>query len=259
MTKLSQYIGKYIDEFFTKYVDKIVDEYALDRNELQRIFNECIEKENGKKETVEVRGDVTNLCEYTYLRGNKQGTTCTSKKKNGQFCAKHMPKEEKKEKPKEPKEKGTKEEEPKVLKKNKIIDKWWHEKTKLVFKSDQDKIVFATYKNNVLADLTEDDIKLCQQYGFKYDVPVKEPLQKKQKREDEINTLNKSAKDVEYYIKNMIEKDEEEDEEEEEEVVEEEVVEEEEVEIRNEEEEEEEELEEEEEEVEEEEEMDEED
>jgi len=233
---LSQYVGMYIN----KVIERLESEYSLKKEELQKLFDECMEneakekpkeksKEPIKKETKE---KTTNSCEYMYLRGTKMGTTCTSKKKNDQFCAKHIPKDkEKKEKEPEkekeyrmksvPQVKEDVEVNNKILKKNKIIDKWWHEKTKLVFKSDVDKIVFATYKNNALEDLTDKDIELCQQYGFKYEIPVREPKQKKQK----IDNFNETSKDVEYHIKNMIKKDEEDEEEEdEEEVVEEEEV-----------------------------------
>jgi hypothetical protein len=254
MTQLSRYVGTYIDEVFMKYIEKLETEYSLDKEKLKKLFDECMEI----KEEVPNKApkEKTNLCEYMYLRGNKMGTTCTSKKKNEQYCAKHIPKDkEKKENEGKYRMKSVpqlKQDEPNkfVLKKNKIIDKWWHEPTKFVFKSDVDRIVYATYKNNVLEDLTEKDIEICQQYGFKYDIPVKEPMQKKQK----IESVNKKAKDVEYYIKNMIKVEEEEEEEEEveEEEEEEEEKEEEMEEIKDEEEEEEEMEEEEEEEMEEE-------
>ena len=51
---------------------------------------------------------------------------------------------------------------------NKEINKFWHPESELIFKSKDERVVIGSYKNNKINKLSDDDIMLCEQYGFKY-------------------------------------------------------------------------------------------
>ena len=73
MTSLSQYVGNYIN----KVIERLESEYSLNKKDLQKLFDECMENEPKEKSKEPKTKETTNSCEYMYLRGNKMGTTCT--------------------------------------------------------------------------------------------------------------------------------------------------------------------------------------
>ena len=104
---------------------------------------------------------------------------------------------------------------------NKELNKWWHVESKLVFKSNKEKIVVGIYKNDIYTDLCEDDIEECNKYGFKYEIKQSDILQPKKieplvkKTEQKIiekknigsitQQINTHAKNVEDVINDMLE------------------------------------------------------
>jgi hypothetical protein len=54
----------------------------------------------------------------------------------------------------------------KILRRNKTIDKLWHEETGMVFESIEDRRVVSRLVNGELIDLTEDDVRTCKSFGF---------------------------------------------------------------------------------------------
>jgi hypothetical protein len=128
-------------------------------------------------------------CPYVFSKGENKGTICNSKPKSGcQYCSKHQKFEgvgqtEKKKLPKAKsissassvassvgvKKSPSKKPVERILRLNKDIDKFWDEDTQLVFKSRDERVVIGSYRDEKMNNLTEDDINLCQQYGFKYE------------------------------------------------------------------------------------------
>ena len=58
-----------------------------------------------------------------------------------------------------------------VLKKLKALDAIYHQETKLVFNDDKVVIGIFDSQTKKLLPLDEDSIKLCEQWGFKYEIP----------------------------------------------------------------------------------------
>jgi len=199
--------------------------------------------------------DPDSLCSFIYLRGQKKGTRCTRKRKrDADVCSQHA-KKEKTDTPTTIEVKPAKEASKKpsiILRINKIINKYWHPETGMVFKSKDEKVVIGIYKDNALHDLSEEDIPVCIENRFQYifnnrrlvmkngdekeeeedeEEEVSEPQQKKAKTIDEsFIQINKEARNVEGIIKDMFDygggacesKNCDEDEEEEDEIIEEE-------------------------------------
>jgi hypothetical protein len=161
-------------------------------------------------------------CAYKFTKGKQQGEMCSSiAKDNSQYCSKHMKFEDSGQKELKynplpaPVEKSV----DRLVRLNKEINKWWHAESKLVFKSNKEKIVIGIYKNEIYSDLCEDDIEECNKYGFKYEIksepePKKiEPsikkaeLKKIEKKSIGAIThqINTDAKNVEDVISDMLE------------------------------------------------------
>ena len=122
-------------------------------------------------------------CPYIYTRGENKGEQCGGKTKEGVvYCSRHKKFEEvgQMEKKKMPQSKtisakaGPKKTSPpkkqidKTLRMNKEINKFWHPESELIFKSKDERVVIGSYKNKTINKLSDDDIMLCEQYGFKY-------------------------------------------------------------------------------------------
>lgn len=120
-------------------------------------------------------------CSYVLLRGPKKGTMCgcTVKNPDHEFCPKHNSgggdedgDDEKKVKKANPTDDAPTQ--PVVtatstlLRKNKSIDKLWHESTGLVFESSTNRVVIGKCEGDEVKPLSQDDIAVCKQNGFKF-------------------------------------------------------------------------------------------
>lgn len=185
------------------------------------------ERDNTREAELKELAVDPSCCPYYIKRGPKANTICGSKKRKGnEFCGKHTKKEDKsvkKVEEKEEEDEGEKKETgdvPKkknlVLRMNKVINKWWHSESGLVFKSSDDKVVIGVFKDDQIVDLSDTDIEKCIAYKFRYEVTKRKRSDeeeeeeeeavetKKQKTEDnDFINLNKSAKNVEALIKEM--------------------------------------------------------
>ena len=135
-------------------------------------------------------------CPYVYIKGKKEGQTCNSKTKKGNvYCSRHKKFEgttvTKKKKILPTVKKTKKQIEPDItLVFNKTINKIWHNKTRLVFKSKDELIVIGKYIEGELTKLTEEDINTCKSNRFIYDkncVEVNEENKQEQKMDDDCN------------------------------------------------------------------------
>ena len=234
-------ISQSIQTLFEKICDKWED---IDINELHAIWNEdnaiqvATKKSADKKvketsKTTEKKenskeADTEDGCPYVFAKGEKEGSTCGSKPKTGcEYCSRHqkfegigqdtkkkLPKAKTQasnsisekassvKKAKSPPKKSIE----RVIKINKDINKYWNAETQLVFKSKDERVVYATFRDEKLEELNDDDVMLCEQYGFKYEKgPLKEEVEevedekveesKKKKEEIKIEKVEKKKKE----------------------------------------------------------------
>jgi len=220
-----------------EYNERICEKYELNMEELEELWKEVSGGEAPKKkrgpakkkddstpstpkESKAKSKEVEDGCPYVFIKGKNEGQTCNSKPKDGAtYCSRHTKCEEtgQKEKKKIPsaktvasknedKDKKKKDEKPKiVIRMNKDINKYWNPETKLVFKSKEERVVIGNYDNNTLNKLTDDDIAVCEKYGFKY-----EKEEKKKFLTEEIDKTNMEAKNIENVLKEICDDDDEE-------------------------------------------------
>ena len=194
MNNLLKGIENAINNAIEEYSGLIVKKYNLDPKELEEIWNSVcktnkITINTNVKKCPEVKTDLKNIssdggCPYVFSKGKNSGEVCNGKPKNGcQYCSKHSKFEgvgqsEKKVTPSKKsisKTSNTKKKSPEpkstdiIIRKNPEINKFWDPKTELVFRSQDDRVVIGSYRDEKLNKLVNDDILLCEQYGFKYD------------------------------------------------------------------------------------------
>ena len=123
------------------------------------------------------------MCPYVFTRGENKGEICGCKPKNGnKYCSKHKkyegePQKEKKVLPSgkksivsPSKKTPPKEQSPEtILRKHKVLDKYWHRETDMVFKSGTERIVIGKCVNDKLVSLTEEDIDVCKSRRWQYE------------------------------------------------------------------------------------------
>jgi len=198
-----------IKKTFEEYSTLISQKYSIDLKELENVWNDVCKNTKinlSKASNDKVENNVENkeekfikkaekkidkdektsgtICPYVYSKGQNAGEVCGSKPKSGcEYCSKHSKFEGvgQQEKKKMPKAKSISSETvkkskspskkplEKVIRLNKDIDRWWNTETQLVFKSRDERIVVASYRDEKINELTDDDILLCEQYGFKYE------------------------------------------------------------------------------------------
>lgn len=228
-----------------EYNNRICEKYKLNIEELETLWKEVSGSEAPKKKRGPAKKkdestpstpkkaktkskEVEGGCPYVFIKGKNEGQTCNSKPKEGAtYCSRHAKCEEtgQKEKKKIPsaktvssknedKDKKKKDEKPKiVIRMNKDINKYWNPETKLVFKSKEERVVIGNYDNNTLNKLTDDDVAVCEKYGFKYEKeeektkPNEKEIKKKSLAE-EIDKTNMEAEDIENVLKEICDEEE---------------------------------------------------
>lgn len=229
---------KLIEKVIDEYIEKVAKTYGHSIEDLKKLLNEEMQPpaQQPKVEApaapvqVQVLQQAQPLCQYILSRGARAGNICgTKKKKNSDFCCQHSKKMAVEEQPVIIVNEAPKKPNP-VLRMNKIIGKWWHPDSALVFKSSEEKIVIGIFKDNQLVDLSEEDVQTCVAHKFKYvfnkrkrdeieedEAEIITEKNKKQKIDDKFIEVNKSAKNVEVLIKEMFNNHNEEDDDENEE------------------------------------------
>jgi hypothetical protein len=206
---VKKYFDEYIDKVSTKFsiskkdLEDILNNIVEDSEKVENNTNKKEEKVENKKEKVENKKEKvekktnkiekesnSNSCPYVFSKGENKGEICGSKPKTGcEYCSKHQKFEgvgqnEKKQLPKAKtsptprKTKNSPEKKPieKVIRLNKEIDKWWDSDTELIFKSRDERIVIGSYRDGKINNLTDDDILLCEKFGFRYERKEEEKL-----------------------------------------------------------------------------------
>ena len=162
-----------IYEYILKpFINSVSVKYKINEKDLLDLL-ENINNLDQTKENVKVEKESVPTCPYMYTKGKLANTVCGVKlKKNSTFCSKHkmfktkavceQVKEEVKEEVKENL----------VLRKHKKLNMLWHSPTSMVF--DNEKKVAGVCKNNILEELTDEDIKICKEMSFAYKVYKKD-------------------------------------------------------------------------------------
>ena len=161
---------KKVESIVIEFIKNVSEKYDIDIKDLENMWKE---KSKEIKKTTKSETKITGKCEYVFVKGEKKGTICLSKTKDGNFCSKHKGKTSSDAKKKSPKKAGPLQPVTKniILRRNKDIgNKLWHPETRLVFKSTRDKIVIGKASDtNEIIQLNDDDIEVCKSMGFAFD------------------------------------------------------------------------------------------
>ena len=160
MPSIDLEMKKIIKTYINNYIDKISDTCHIDKHILKEIWKEI--NKPIKKEKIKNDYDYNDQCIYIFTRGHKAGERCNKKsRKNKKCCSQHKNFEDNNillnKNPKQI-----------IIKKNKIIDKYCHNQTGMVFKSKDDKIVIGKLIDNSIQKLNDEDILICKTWGFNF-------------------------------------------------------------------------------------------
>lgn len=164
---------KKVDSIVIEFIKNVSEKYNIDIKDLENIWKEKSKEIKKIKKIEKSETKITGKCEYVFVKGEKKGTICLSKTKDGNLCSKHKGKTSSDAKKKSPKKVGPLQPVTKniILRRNKDIgNKLWHPETRLVFKSTRDKIVIGKASDsNEIIQLNDDDIEVCKSMGFAFD------------------------------------------------------------------------------------------
>jgi hypothetical protein len=233
MDKLITVIEENIQKTVQDYMLLISSKYNIDINELENLWttrqiNVQVQTNISPKTSPNISPKTSspsspkkpsndksvNKCIYKFTKGKQQGEVCNGGiKGESQYCSKHIKFEESGQKDKKPalpvSSATEKKSVDRLVRLNKDINKWWHVESKLVFKSDKEKIVIGVYKDDTYRDLCNDDIEECNKYGFRYEIPQPKKLIKVEKTVKPVKSvaqeINMSAKNIEDVISDMLE------------------------------------------------------
>jgi len=153
-------------QIITTELDKFIGSFFLQLSSNQSISIDILEKEwndfcgNETKVMTKNSNQEKIKCAYVFSKGKNTGDQCSKFVKEGQtFCYLHInSKQEKKE-----------EDVSNCLFKLSGTSYWWHKDTRLVFPSQNEKLVIAKYFDGDLQKLEDEDIKLCKKFKLDYD------------------------------------------------------------------------------------------
>ena len=165
--------NKKLESIVIEFIKNIAEKYDINLKDLENMWRERSETIKKSEKSEKSESKITGKCEYVFVKGDKKGTTCSSKTKDGNLCSKHKGKTSSDAKKKSPKKAGPLQPVTKniILRRNKDIgNKLWHPETRLVFKSTRDKIVIGKANDsNQIIQLNDDDIEVCKSMGFVFD------------------------------------------------------------------------------------------
>ena len=207
MTTLQATLVNVINDYIMIFNKQIGSKYDINEEELNILWNQIINEKVEEKKVVEKKVEEkkvvekkveekveekvtpskeTRYCPYIFAKGVNIGQQCTCKPKKGAvYCSKHKKYEgtEPKSVKKSPLPAAKKTIVPVskkltppvkkpnvILVKNKKIDKFVHQESSLVFKSEKEKNVIGRLCDDKIVDLSDEDIDNCKKYGFKYEL-----------------------------------------------------------------------------------------
>lgn len=151
-------------------------------------------------------------CQHVMLRGARSGETCGSKPvKDSNFCSKHKKADEPETKTISSKSPGKKLENLPasaiVATKNIRINRFWHDKTGLVFKSASEQMIIGKCIDSKIYKLSKNDMELCEKMNLKYDLAEtsKFKIQPSEDSEPETDNVEMVQDDLECKVENKLE------------------------------------------------------
>jgi hypothetical protein len=136
---------------------------------------------------------------HIWAKGARKGTRCGCivKIPTRSYCAKHLKQnDDRKDTPSNASrivpDMNHAKNKSKVLRRNKSIDKLWHEETGMIFESVDDRRVTSRLVDGDIKDLTESDIETCKSMGF----AIKQDVVQKQTDEDVVMNDVDSDSDI---------------------------------------------------------------
>ena len=221
MNTLIRGIEDVIKNAIEEYSNLISNKFGIESEELENLWNNVssnmkisVSKKTKSKSVDDTKDTIinnSNTCPYVFSKGEKTGEVCGGKpKKDCQYCSRHTKFEgigqvEKKKTPKNKKSiseskipsKKTPEKKTTdlVIRLNKQINKFWDPKTELVFKSKDERVVVSSFRNDSINKLTDDDIMLCEQFGFKYEIDDDVGDEIEEEEEEDEDLKKKEAED----------------------------------------------------------------
>ena len=187
---MSKTLEKELIDSINTELDKIIKKYP--ETDIEKIWKSvCIKisknlktEEKGEKSENEIKSNSAG-CIYKYIKGIQKDEICGSKTKDeNKYCSKHkkyegtvvkedikvspIPKETKQTIKPTIKKNNAKEIKPvqRLFSKHQKTGKLWHSETGLTLKSGKDRFVIGKIVDDVMLDLTEEDIELCKKWRF---------------------------------------------------------------------------------------------
>ena len=170
---INESINKILKNMMQEYSLKISEECDIKQEKLHDIWNNLCNdfkldtKYNTTKKSPQKKKTVlVNTCKAILQRGKRAGEECGKKCEN-KFCRSHakniieeIPEQQKVE---------DKIPEKIIIRKNRQHDKFWHPRTRFIFKSSKELVVIGKLTDTeTFIDLEESDIEICQKWKFKY-------------------------------------------------------------------------------------------
>ena len=168
MNTLIKNFEKDIDSYFKKFLNHISIKYNL--TDISNDWESFCQNDGIQQPPSLLSASSKNTCTYVFIKGQNEGKNCPNIIVPGlAFCKSHAKHEENGQKEKKiiPKiqEKNTKQ----ILMLLKGTNYWWHQDSRLVFISPNEKTVIARYVDGDLQKLGEKEIELCKKYRFNFD------------------------------------------------------------------------------------------
>ena len=167
LDSFSKNITSFIDVQMGDFISRVSTKYNIDADELTSMWNGGGTVETPKVETPKVNVEKpVNTCQHMWSKGARKGTLCGCQVKNPAktYCVKHI--NQYKPKPTPSSSESNASSTAKVIRRNKTIDKLWHEESRMVFDSIDDRRIIGKYSDGVIGELTDADIQTCKQLGF---------------------------------------------------------------------------------------------
>ena len=167
---LSKNIMSIIDTQMNDFISQVSQKYNIDINELTSLWNgnePLVVSSNTKPQVViPVEAKTNTGCQHLWSKGERKGTICGCVVKNPtkKYCVKHINQNKTQTVTPSPTE-GVKPT-AKVIRRNKSIDKLWHEESGMVFESIDDRRIIGKYVDGEVVMLNESDVQTCKELGF---------------------------------------------------------------------------------------------
>ena len=194
LDSFSNNITSFIDVQMGDFISRVSTKYNIDADELTSMWNgggtvetlkvevpkvetpkvetpkvEVPKVETSKVETSKVNVKTpVNTCQHMWSKGARKGTLCGCQVKNPAktYCVKHINQYKPTPTPTPSSSESNASSTAKVIRRNKTIDRLWHEESRMVFDSIDDRRIIGKYSDGVVSELTDADIQTCKQLGF---------------------------------------------------------------------------------------------